>query len=81
MVENSENSAQSGKRSTRRASVTPAQLLEILQQAVINCQQAGYEVSIAPLYKDGEQLVTIIFRNITIVDGNLVTSTGNGAPA
>lgn len=73
MAENSEPSPVNGKPNTRRtAKLTRGQALEIIQQAVINCQQAGITASISPFYGNGGQSVVIVLANCQIVDGNIL---------
>lgn len=73
MAEDSKVSTESGKRSTKSTvGLTPAQALEILQQAVINCQHAGIDASVATLHGSIYPTVAIVLANTKIVDGNVV---------
>lgn len=80
MVESSETSPKSGKRSTKQtAKLTPDEALQILQAAAANCQQAGISVRLAPIYEGGVRMVAIVVAGAELINGNLVTSTGKGA--
>lgn len=67
MVENSQTSTASGK-----PSITPGQRLEILQQAVFECQKAGMQISFAPLYGASKTSVVMVLANVDLVDDSLV---------
>ena len=77
MVENSTSSTQAGKRRTSRTEpLTPEQALEILQQAVRECQQAGIKTGVSTLYRAGcTNVVIIALENVSFCDGNLVLAT------
>lgn len=78
-VVSSETSAPSGKPRTRRgANLTSAQTLEILQQSVVNCQAAGIDIEVTPLFFHGCQSVAIVLEGIAIKDGNLIADIGKG---
>lgn len=73
MAEDSQVSPANEKRSIRKtAKLTPAQALEILQQAVINCQQSGIIASISPFDDTNTQSVVIVLANCQINAGNIV---------
>jgi hypothetical protein len=80
MVENSKYSAQNVNRHiTKIESLMPEQALEILQQALRECQQARLKVSISSLYHAGNQNTIIVLENVNFVAGNLVlVSVDNG---
>lgn len=67
MVASSQPSVKKGK-----PSITPGQALEILQQAVVNCQSLGVNTHISELYDNGERSVIVVLRNVDLKDGNLV---------
>lgn len=76
-------SAQAGKRNTTRTKVlTTAQNLEILQQALLNCQNAGISIDTGS-YTDesGITNTVVILANIDLINGNLVAIDGNGGDA
>lgn len=74
MVENSTSLTQAGKRRTSKTEpLTPGQALEILQQAVRECQQAGIKTGVSTLYRAGCTYVVIIaLEEVIFCDGNLV---------
>lgn len=56
-------------------SLTPAMALEILQQALLNCQHAGVDVKAAPLYgQSAGKSVIIVLANVDLVDGKLLAT-------
>jgi uncharacterized protein GlcG (DUF336 family) len=70
MVENLPNLPETGSHSTEKTSkLTAAQALEILQQALIQCQQAAVMISVAET-EDG--LTALILHNVRIDGDNLV---------
>jgi hypothetical protein len=74
-AESLESSQPTGEKSTRKTrNITPEQALEILQQAVINCQHAGIIASIGPYYSYGQQSVVIVLANCQLIDGKLVSA-------
>ena len=76
-MENSETSAPTGKRSTKRTvSLTPGQTLEILQQSAANCQSAGFDVRLMPIYDGGTRMVAIVLMGVELIDGNLIAING-----
>jgi hypothetical protein len=71
--ENSGRSMPEGKKNTGKiAKLTRGQVLEILAQAVLNCQQSGINARVASFYEDGQQSVVIILTNVELITGNLV---------
>jgi len=67
---NSTNSAKRVKRSTSKtSSLTPAQTLEILQDALRYCQLAGLSVELAN--SDDGNGTALIMRGVELIDGNL----------
>ncbi len=78
MEEHLDCSVMSEKPNTKKTNVlTPDQALEILQQAIIECQKAGIKVGYLPLYEHGAQLIQIILADVAVVNGNLVAINGN----
>jgi hypothetical protein len=78
---NSTPSAKSVKRSTSKtSSLTPAQTLEILQDALRYCQLAGIEMELGTAIVHasddvndgtGTEGVALIMRGVVLIDGNL----------
>jgi hypothetical protein len=67
------------KRSTIKTSkLTPELALEILQQSILECQQAGIEVQVIPqFFSSGSQYLGIVMAKVAYVDGNLRLIDGN----
>lgn len=58
MVESSETSVPSDKPRTKRGvNLSQEQTLEILQQSVVNCQQAGIDARVTHFFDRGQQAV------------------------
>jgi hypothetical protein len=73
MVANLDSSATSEKQNTRKTNaLTQEQSLEILAQAVLNCQQAGINVGLSQMYHHGFTSTLIVLANIELHDGKLV---------
>ena len=72
MVESSENYQASGKPHTSKtASLTADQSLQILQQAVINCQQAGIEIKVATMHP-GDNALMLVFEGVVLADNRFI---------
>mgnify|MGYP006299609791 CR=1 FL=1 len=70
MVANSEHSTKNvNKRTGKTSTLTAVQALEILQQSIINCQQAGIEVQLASI---GETNTGLVMVGVRLVDNDLV---------
>ena len=70
MVANSKASVKRGKRPTKR---TPQQELEILQQSVVNCRDAGINIGIKRLYNPPEEVqLILVLDGVMYQDGNFV---------
>jgi uncharacterized protein GlcG (DUF336 family) len=77
MAENLEPSAKAGKRRTKQTNVlTQGQAVEILQQAVLNCQQCGVQIDITTLDYQGAPAVMVVLAKCRLVDGNFVLAKG-----
>jgi hypothetical protein len=78
MEENLNGSGKNGKPRTGnagRVALTPGQALEILQQAVLECQAAGLEVQIYQDQHEGRPVAYIVvLANVLVIDGNLKPS-------
>ncbi len=73
MAESSQSSTGSGrKRTTKTEPLTPDQALEILQQAVRECLQAGIKAGVSHLNHAGVQNTIIVLEGVDFVDGNFV---------
>lgn len=73
MVESLAPSIQTDSQNTGKTSkLTPAAALEILQQAILNCQHSGIDARVAPLYQAATPSVVIVLANVNIDAGNLV---------
>jgi hypothetical protein len=86
MAENSTSSASKEKNSTRKtAKVTPAQSLEILQAAILQCQAAGITAGVENLWSNGEVKAIIVLDGVLVrerklvfaINGNLGNEAGN----
>jgi len=54
--------------------------LEILQQAAIDCQNAGISCQVAQLH-GAENTVALVLRGVVLVNGNLmIADIGTGVP-
>jgi hypothetical protein len=73
MAENSETSQKSAKRSTpKTVKLTPEQALEILQQSLFECQQAGISVQVMPdFYSHGQRYLAILVASVALDSGSL----------
>lgn len=70
MVENLPNLPENGRQNIEKTSkLTAAQTLEILQQALIQCQQAGVMISVA---ETENGLPALILHNARVDGENLV---------
>lgn len=78
MAASSETSTQIDKPRTKATvKLTPAEALQIIQQAAANCQVVGISVRLTPIYDRGARMVAIVLDEVELVDGMLVTaSTG-----
>jgi hypothetical protein len=78
---NSATSTPTAKPPTKRgASTTPGMRLEILQQAAIDCQNAGISCQVAQLH-GAENTVALVLRGVVLVNGNLmIADIGTGVP-
>ena len=56
----------------KTSGLTPDQSLEILQQAMLNCQAAGVPVSLSPFFHGGKTDAIIVLANVSVIDGKLV---------
>lgn len=73
MEASSQSSTASGKRrTTKTAPLTPEQALEILQQAVRECMQAGIKAGVSQLVHAGAQNTIIVLEGVDFVNGNFV---------
>lgn len=73
MEDGSQISQTSGRRrTTKTVPLSPDQALEILQQAVRECQQAGIRVGVSQLHHAGNRNTIIVLEEVDFVDGNLV---------
>lgn len=73
MAENSTNSTQQGRKPTSRTkSLTPDQALEILQEAVIRCQQSGIKAGVREYHSAGSHGVEIVLLDVVLANGGLV---------
>jgi hypothetical protein len=74
MVANSEHSAPKDKRSTKKINaLTQDQALEILQQAIINCQQSGLVIDL----RDGNEGETLLaMKGVVLANGWFVLANG-----
>lgn len=80
MEENLQPSQKIVKRSGATAksvsgSLQPEQALQILQQAVKTCQQAGIKADIATTKIRGERSVVVMITGTKIIDGNILPVT------
>lgn len=80
MAENSEHSTTTGKKpTTKTSSLTPELALEILQEAVIRCQQCGIKAGVREHHDAGSHGIEIIMLDVVLANGNLVlASAGKG---
>jgi hypothetical protein len=73
MAVNSELSQSQGKKpTTKTGSLTPELALEILQEAVIRCQQSGIKAGVRLYYGDGERGIEVILIGVDMAGKNLV---------
>jgi hypothetical protein len=63
---------QEEKLTRRTVALTQEQALEILAQAVLNCQQVGIDARISPLFYGGKREMLVVLANVVLVDGKLV---------
>jgi hypothetical protein len=81
MVASLDSSTKAGRKSTGKTNaLTQEQSLEILAQAILNCQQSGVSAGISQLFSHGHTSTLIVLANIELVDGKLV-KVGNGGEA
>jgi len=72
-AESSQPLTRRGKKPTSRTSaLTPDLALEILQEAVIRCQQAGIQIGVSPFFDAGKRKVVIVLEGVDMVSDNLV---------
>ncbi len=69
MAENSEHSAKPGR---QRTTLGPDETLQILQQAVIECQRAGIEIGVKDFYNAGKQSVVIVLSGVMLAERQLM---------
>lgn len=56
------------KRTTRTGKLTPDMALEILESAVLKCQEAGISIGTSPYFNRGNQCVVIVVEGCVIDD-------------
>jgi hypothetical protein len=73
-VESSGSSAKNAKRPTSRTSkpIPAQQALDILQEAVLKCEQSGIDAKITPFWQHGQKSVVIVLANVTLEDSQLL---------
>lgn len=73
MVANSVTSAKSGKRNTKKTNaVTQEEAIQILQQSVILCMEAGIEVELMPSQGGHGQTTLLAMRGVVLANQQLV---------
>lgn len=83
MAEEPKTSSEPTQSAKRRTSaidkLTPAEALEILQQAAVNCQAKGIVVRAVPLYNASKASVALVIEGVEMVDGrlHLIANIGN----
>ena len=77
MADDLQDSTKHGKkRTTKTSKLTQGEVLQIFQQAVLDCQTSGIEVQIMEkFYADGCQYWAVLMANVEMVNGNLVLIT------
>ena len=81
MVARSTDSPQSGKaHTTRTAKLTPEMALEILEAAILKCQEAGITSGISNAYKAGVVFAVVVLEGCEVNAGHigLVVSANSG---
>lgn len=68
-VVDSGNSQKADKPRTSKTSLNAAQSLEILATAIRQCQDAGINVSVSPLYDQGHHSAVVVLVDVRLVDG------------
>lgn len=72
MAENLEPYLTNGKKSIRQTkSPTPAETIEMLQQAIIRCQQSGIDARYSTMFSYGQQCVVVVLANCSLINGNI----------
>ena len=56
----------------KTSKLSPDQELEILQQAILRCQQAGIKAVASNFYDAGNVRTVIILDGVIVQDGNLI---------
>lgn len=77
----SSEKTQNGKRRTSATEkLTPAEALEILQQAAYNCQAKGIVVRAVHLYNASKPSIALVIEGVELVDGRLrqIANIGKG---
>lgn len=73
MAESSRSSAQSAKMSTRKTSnLSRDDLLEVLQEAIRRCQEAGVEIRVIEDDNEDGYGIVLAIPGVALVDGDLV---------
>ncbi len=57
-----------GKRTTKTAKLIPEMAIEILEDAILKCQEAGIAIGVSDFYNSGKKSVVLVIEGCTIDD-------------